>query len=132
MVKLCSFGFLFRHCQKQRALVFGKKTYAFLFCLFQSFILFSKMQGGPKFFFLFVKTTILLCKTIKHFFVSQLSKKSKHWFKKKRNSFLLLEKLRSYVFAKKRVNIRDLLRKVMDNFTFLWHLPSNDSNHKFQ
>ena len=42
------------------------------------------------------------------------------WFKKKATFFSCLpEKLRSYIFAKKSVNIRDLYRKVMDNFTFL-------------
>jgi hypothetical protein len=64
-------------------------------------------QTGSKVFFLFAKTTILLCKTIKHFFVSQLFKKNKHLFTKN-NSFFLLEKLTSYVLTKKSVNIRDL------------------------
>ena len=54
----------------------NRENRAFLFCLFQS----TKMkeaknkQTRSEVSFLFVKTTILLCKTMKHFFVSQLSK----------------------------------------------------------
>ena len=70
---------------KQRTLAFGKRNSVFLFCLFQSCFFFqvSKMneaknkQTRTEVFFLFVKTTRLLCKTMKHFFVSQLSKINK-------------------------------------------------------
>jgi len=89
MTKLCSFCLrqsLPMAKKKQRTLAFGKKNSAFLFCLFRQscfFFQLSKMkkaknkQTRSEVFFLFVKTTILLCKTMKHFFVSQLSKINK-------------------------------------------------------
>ena len=103
----------FAYCQKQNRehLPLEKKQRFFLFCLFQScfsskFPKWRKQKTnkrGQKFFFLFVKTTMLLCKTMKHFFVSQLSQINKPlaiafgWNKKK----TLFSCLRSYVCAKK-------------------------------
>ena len=77
----------FAYCQKQNRehLPLEKKKAFFLFCIFQSCFFFqvSKMkeaknkQTRSEVFFLFVKTTMLLCRTMKHFFVSQLSKINK-------------------------------------------------------
>ena len=76
----------FAHGQKtkQRTLAFKNKTkqQCFVFVFFR-FVFSSKMkkaknkQTRSEVFFLFVKTTMLLCKTMKHFFVSQLSKINK-------------------------------------------------------
>jgi len=77
MTKLCSF--CLRQTLPMAKTKTGKRNSAFLFCVFQS----SKMkeaknkQTRSEVSFLFVKTTMLLCKTMKHFFVSQLSKINK-------------------------------------------------------
>ena len=64
--------------KKQRTLAFGKKNNAFRqSCFFLKMRKAKNKQTRSEVFFLFVKTTILLCKTIKHFFVSQLSKINK-------------------------------------------------------
>ena len=70
---------------QQRTLAFGKKTALFCFVFFRvvsssKFPKWRKQKTSKrdqKFFFLFVKTTMLLCETIKHFLVSQLSKINK-------------------------------------------------------
>ena len=71
---------------KQRTLAFRKKNSVFFCFVFFRVVLSSKFpkwkkqktnKRGQKVFFLFVKATMLLCKTMKFFFVSQLSKINK-------------------------------------------------------
>ena len=142
MTKLCSF------CLRQslpmakkkkktenlKTLAFGKKNSAFLFCLFRQscfFFQLSKMkkaknkQTRSEVFFLFVKTTILLCKTMKHFFCFTIVQNQQAfgnclWLKKKAALFSCL---RSWEVTKK-VQSEICNEKVMDNFTFLWHPPT--------
>ena len=107
MTNLCSFCFrqsLPMEKNKTENTCFWKKKTA-LFCFARQrcfFFQLSKMkksknkQTRSQVFFLFVKTTILSCQTIKHFFVSQLSKINKPLVEKKSNSFFLLKKLRRY------------------------------------
>ena len=113
--------FAYGQKQNREHLPLEKKTALFCFVFFRvvcssKFPKWRKQKTNKqsqKFFFLFVKATILLCKTMEHFFVSQLSKINKPlaiafgWKKKKQPFFLAweVEKLRFY---KKTVNIRDL------------------------
>ena len=119
MTKLCSF------CLRQSLPVAKtentcllKKNSAFLFCLFQSCLLFQvcKMketknkQTRSEVFFFFLSTQQCCCARLnKTFFCFTIVQNQQAfgnclWLKKKR-PFFLLEKLRSY---KKSVNIRDL------------------------
>ena len=86
MTKLCSFCFRqslpMAKKQNREHLPLKTKQRCFVFVFFR-FVFSSKMkkaknkQTRSEVFFLFVKTTMLLCKTMKHFFVSQLSKTNK-------------------------------------------------------
>ena len=74
----------FACCQKQNRehLPLDKKLRFFVLCFSELFVLPSFQNKGSKkqtnkvrsFFFLFVKATILLCKTMEHFFVSKINK----------------------------------------------------------
>jgi hypothetical protein len=83
----------FVYCQKQRALAFAKKKNRDFVLSFSEFFSLPQMkeeknkQTRSKIFFLFVKTSILLYKTMKHFFVSQLSKKASIGLRKKETLF---------------------------------------------
>ena len=115
---------------KQRTLAFGKKKALFCFVFFRVIfsltIFFSKFskwrkqknkQTRSEFFFLFIKTTMLLYKTIKPFFVSQLPKINKPLVQKKVTIFSCLRSW-EVMFLPKQCEHQRFVTKSNEQFHF--------------